>query len=144
MAKQDWSPRGLKTGCEVVMHREVESDPDISWIEGRVKDGERGYIKEGVAPAKARRYAGKDRERLEAFQRQEWWMTYVYGSLEFEDRNGETVTIRSGGLGNVESDAGKSYLNSIAKEEIADLLKQMESLGYRCLKKPRIRWSDHF
>ena len=67
-------------------------------------------------------------------------MMYVYAIIEFEDRLGETVKLQSGGLGNVESDASKPYLKDIAKNEAADLERQMALRGYRCGKKQPIRW----
>src|SRR3990170_5876976 len=140
MAKQDWSPRGLKTNCIIEMHQEAESDPDVSWLEYLVKEGEQVYIKDGASPAQARRYARRDRKRLEAYRRGEWSMMYVYAIIEFEDRLGKTVKLQSGGLGNVESDASKPYLKDIAKNEAADLERQMALRGYRCGKKQPIRW----
>jgi hypothetical protein len=59
----------------------------------------------------------------------EWWFEYVYAEAEIEI-NGNRQKIKSGGLGAVESNAPKDYLDEIKTEEFDDLKDILSEIGF--------------
>lgn len=88
---------------------------------------------EGTKPELARKYIGQDYERAEAYNRGEWWYVGVYAQAELsvkaEDGWPITQVIRSAGLWGIESDAGQSWFDEFAEEELDQLRAQLAELG---------------
>lgn len=94
----------------VYVHRDLDSDPDISWLETN-------------DPA--------DRERLRAYRRDEWTLVGVYATAEVQTRKQSTIqTIRSSGLWGVENDSSKDYFDELRDEQLAELREELEAIGF--------------
>jgi hypothetical protein len=104
-------PERVHRIVEVRVHVEHDDDPDLSWL------GDEANYK-GCPPEEVARYMAQDQERLDAYNRGDWHMCYVWVALVDED--GATV-VRSGGLHGVESDAGESYLDEIVRDELGEI-----------------------
>lgn len=93
--------------------------PDLSYLEQDYSD-----VK---SPVTQRLYRKQDRERLAAYNRNEWHMVGVYAEASVHI-NGVKQTLRSGGLYGIESDSG-DYLDEIAAEQVEDLKQILGYLG---------------
>ncbi len=91
----------------------VDDDPDVSWLEGDRCDNDDDRA--------------ADRERLEAFNRGDWWMVGIRVRATIVV-NGVLQRIESGGLWGVESDA-RDYWKEVACEEYAALVDTLAALG---------------
>lgn len=95
---------------EVTIRREVDSDPDLSYLE-QEDFGEEGQ------------------ERLRQFYRGDVWCEGVWANAEVVI-GGVIQRIRSGGLWGIESDSGKEYFNEVAQEELNDLKAILMEMGF--------------
>lgn len=95
----------------------------------------------GESPEDIRKYVRQDYERMESLNRGDWWYIGIRAeakiaiegaepSRRYHFEGWDTQTIVSGGLWGIESDSGESYLQSIAKEELANLREQLKALGF--------------
>ena len=82
---------------------------------------------EGTKDTLARRYVSQDYERMEAGLHGQWWPEFVYAVARVSV-SGTVQTIRSGGIGGVESDAGE-YRTEIAREELDALRETLREMG---------------
>lgn len=79
------------------------------------------------AAPEVQRYAREDRERLEAYNRGEWWCIGLRATVELLHSSGPGATVgtvhrlSTGGLWGIESDSGEAYFREVAAEEVADL-----------------------
>lgn len=91
----------------------------------------------GDAEENIRKYCRQDFDRMESLNDQQWCYLGIRANAEItipsgRGRNGcATIQhISSGGLWGVESDSGRDYLESIHKEELAELKSQLLALGF--------------
>ncbi len=99
------------------IHREEVPDyaPDVSWLEERGEDGK-------PRPG--------DVERLEAYQRAEWYMHGIRASVTFYTPDNRRETFTSAGLYGIESDSSAEYLQEVYQEELADLRGHLAAMGF--------------
>lgn len=71
----------------------------------------------------------EDYQRMEALDRGDWCMMYCYAEAEIV-LCGVIQTIRSGGLGGVESDSEDGYFDEIKKDELDHLKNILQGLGF--------------
>lgn len=93
----------------------------------------------GESPEDIRKYCLQDYERMESLSAGNWCYIGIRAEAEIgigdvaqypRKYNVTTQRITSGGLWSVESDSGRNYLESIGKEELADLKTQLLALGF--------------
>jgi len=89
---------------EIVAYKMVDDYPDLSWLDQNDDEMGEGFEAEAA-------------ERLAAYERGDWWMTYVYV---------EVAGHRSGGIGGIESDSDDDFYEEIIREEASEIA---ESLG---------------
>jgi len=70
----------------------------------------------------------QDYQRMEEYNRGGWYMTFAFAEADISI-NGVTQTIRSGGLGGVESDSG-TYFDEIKAEQYNELKDILAGLGF--------------
>ena len=98
---------------------------------------------DGLTPQDVRKYTRQDYERMERLQAGDWCYIGIRAEAEISiptgtylsfSRGGEQIllsqTITSGGLYGIESDSEREYLESIGKEELANLKTQLLALGF--------------
>lgn len=129
---------------EVQFRREADDSPDLSYLgkytstepaagvkfidrqeRGDQRRGQHRYFVEGCGDPE---YIEQDYKRMEDYGNG-WGMLYVYAAAEVSVE-GVTQTIRSGGLGGVESDSGADYFEELKKEELGQLRDQLVALGF--------------
>lgn len=117
---------------KVMFVKMPETSPDLSFLgeysstpgpicidrldRGDMGRGEYRYFNLGIGDAA---YIEHDYKRMEAYNRGDWCMVNVYAEADIVV-SGVCQKITSGGLGNVESDAGY-YFEILRKEELATL-----------------------
>lgn len=123
--------------------RILDYSPDLSWLgeysneweEGAIETGRDGHHYRYFIPAISGEESGnpdstkEDFERMEAYNRQEWWSygvmakarTYVNGILQ---------EITSAGLWGIESDAEEGYFEEISAGEVSELKKILIALCF--------------
>lgn len=108
-------------GFTVIVKRVLDDDPDLSWLTQDYEDcGE-----------DAAKYREQDRERLDAYDRGEWYMLGVC----VEIRKQTTTKWANGGLEvgrasvwGIESDSGESHLAEVEKDMIAQAFAEVNLL----------------
>jgi len=85
-------------------------------------------------PEEVRKYVRQDYERMESANRGDWCMLGIQAEAEFfistRDITRVAGHVRSCGLWGIESDSDDSYLESVEKDELADLRSQLKTLGF--------------
>jgi hypothetical protein len=137
---------------KVVVEHKVDDNPDTSWLgeyathsesnysidrseRGEMGRGEYQYFNpnwqnyKGESEENIRKYCGRDYRRMEALNAGQWCFIGIIAKAEVVSEQGICQTIRSGGLWGIESDSDKEYLDSVAKDELCELGKELESLG---------------
>lgn len=132
---------------QVELHRVDDSSPDLSHLgeyHGEPRQGsfdrkELGDWKRNqyqyFTPAMSGEETGnpdspkQDYERMEAYNRGDWHCVGVYCSATAIVR-GVAVTIRSDGLWGIESDSSPEHFAEVEGEELAEIRKQLGSLGF--------------
>lgn len=89
----------------------------------------------GESPEDIRKYVRQDYDRMESLNNGQWCYIGIRADAEVlvpmgEKPHGVIQTITSGGLWGIESDSDSAYLDSIGKEELADLRGQLKALGF--------------
>ena len=127
---------------------EIDESPDLSWLESRLsEDGKTllssmRYTQEELNehPIKTRRYIKEDMHRLETCG-DSWVMMgctaeaeVSYPINESGDRRIETFT--SGGLWGIESDSDNEYKESVASDQLWDLIDHIRHFGVEAKLKP--------
>lgn len=93
----------------------------------------------GESPENIRKYVRQDYERMESLNRGNWCyigiqadagITVSETPAKGPNYGAVIQTITSGGLWGIESDSGREYLESVEKEELADLRTQLKALGF--------------
>lgn len=137
------------TITSVKIVREIDEQPDLSYLgaysshrdeEYSIDRHERGDMGRNefryFTPAMTGEETGntdspeQDYQRMEAYKRGEWWMVGIYAVAEIRGESGVRQYIQSGGLWGIESDSDKSYLESVAREELEALRDELLSLGF--------------
>ena len=78
------------------------------------------------------------RTRLQLYRDGSWHMIGLFMRADV-DVNGETITVRSGGLWGIESDSGRQYLMEVAVEEYDQLERELAGMGVK--KIPALRYA---
>jgi hypothetical protein len=113
----------------VSIERVPDHDPDLSYL----GDAD-NYA--GINADEAAKYLAQDRERLDAYNRGEWWCEGVRAVAKIiiptsiEGGWIATDEIRSPGIWGVESDSDESHFAELAKEEMHQLHEILRD-GYR-------------
>lgn len=76
-----------------------------------------------------REYGLQDFARMEALERGEWSPMYVHISATVTLPSGRTVTVRTPGVGGIESDSLDGYVQEIAEDERPTLTEDLAALG---------------
>jgi hypothetical protein len=87
----------------------------------------------GETPENIRKYILQDYERMEGLNNGQWVYIGILAEAQVSIPSGTSAVeseITSGGLWGTESDSEESYLESIEKEELADLKTQLKALGF--------------
>ena len=111
------------------------------WRAGRMDSREYRYFNgpienyEGESPEDIRKHIRQDYDRMESLNNGQWCYIGIRADAEVlvpmgEKPHGVIQTITSGGLWGIESDSDASYLESIGREELADLRGQLKALGF--------------
>jgi hypothetical protein len=75
-------------------------------------------------------YIEEDCERCESLNRGNWCYLGIIAKAKVVLADGVVQAIRSGGLWGIESDSGEDYLSGVEKDELANLRKQLEAVGF--------------
>ena len=133
----------------VWIERRVDSDPGLSWIgeysnspkvDWAIDRAERGdqAVREFryFNAAHSGEQTGnpnspeEDYQRMEAYNRGDWWCVGVIAKAEVRMPSGVVQTIRSCGLWGIESDSAEEYFADVEKEELSGLREELTSLGF--------------
>ena len=105
-------------------------NPSFNYVD---KDGQPA---DGLTPEEVRKYTRQDYERMERLNRGDWGYIGIKAEAviaipsESSPNISTHQTIHSGGLWGIESNSGREYLASVAKDELADLREQLHALGF--------------
>jgi len=77
-----------------------------------------------------RKYCRQDYKRMESFNRGDWYYLGIRADARVTVLHGRIQAITSGFLWGIESDSDREYLESVEKEELADLKLQLKALGF--------------
>ena len=83
----------------------------------------------GLEEAEIRQYCKQDYERMEAYNNQQWYFVGIRAEAEIVV-SGICQTITSGGIWGIESDSDKYYFAGVEAEELSELRKTLEALGF--------------
>jgi len=98
---------------DIVIAKVPENNPDLSYLEQ------------------------KDMERLAAYERGDFGYVGVYARFESHNyKTGVTVTFRSAGLWDIESDSETDYFQEVFNEERNSLIANLEAQGIKVTNKP--------
>lgn len=100
-----------------------DDSPDLSWLEW-------DYSTDSTLTAEeARTYAAQDKERLEAYYRDEWHMVFVGCEIFAETRThwSQPALVGRAYLHGIASDSGE-YINQVAKELVEEAKADMKTL----------------
>lgn len=101
--------------------------------------GKDGKPTDGLTPEDVRKYTRQDYERMETLNRGDWCFlgiraeAEVIGNVQNADTpkwHGVVQKVSSGGLWGIESDSDRPYLESVEKDEIANLRTELKALGF--------------
>lgn len=133
---------------EIKVKSIVDDDPDVSYLDTTPEDhyGTDGYNWNHVSEEDKQKvidqygsiwnacvaYAEHDKERLDAFYRDDWNMIGIKAvatiHLPVNEKTVKAETISSGGLWGIESDSDKSYLQEIGREQIEEVKGYLRTL----------------
>jgi hypothetical protein len=136
----------------VRIRHEIDEWPDLSWL-GEYSDQPKGkyYIDrkergdqgrnelryfsasrnyDGEKKKDAIKYMEQDYERMDAYNRGNWYMMGIRAEAEISVAGNVIQKISSGGLWGVESDAGADHLKEIEQEELNQLREQLRAIGF--------------
>lgn len=120
----------VKVG-EIRIMLKHDTDPDVS------------YLTDKSRWSNAKEEA-EDRRRLQAFEDGDWLMIGVVAEADV-DVGGLRQNLTSGGIWNVESDSGKSYLTEIAEDQYDELVQVLKKLGAKQIPSFRsARWVHRY
>ena len=82
------------------------------------------------SPEYIRKYVRQDYDRMESLNRGDWCFIGIRVEAEVQTSSDVVQRITSGGLWGIESNSGKDYLDSVAREELAQLKDELVGLGF--------------
>lgn len=89
-----------------------------------------GSIDSGNTEEENRQYAMQDYERVDAYNRDQWWFLGINAEAQVQLNGNLVQTITSGGLWGIESDSDDSYLQQVGDEQLAELKDQLHAIGF--------------
>lgn len=108
---------------KITVKRETDDNPDLSFLQ-------QDYAE--VKNEKERqKYLKQDKDRLEAYNRDEWYMMGIVAEAEVSypmDAQGNRRIERfsSGGLWGIDSDSDEKYIKEVEEEQLDDLKAHLE------------------
>lgn len=113
-------------------------NPSFNYV---TKDGK---LADGLTSEEVRKYTRQDYERMERLNRGDWFYTGIRAEAKIlipntwhgPNRNihapehGTIQRLTSGGLWGIESDSDRAYLESVEKDELADLKQVLLEIGF--------------
>lgn len=75
------------------------------------------------------KYGKQDYDRMESLEQGHWYYIGIVAKAEFDMPSRVRQILRSGGLFGIESDSDAEYFDEVAKEELAELRIDLESMG---------------
>lgn len=84
---------------------------------------------EGETAEDIRKYCQQDYSRMKGLLAGDWGYIGIKAYADLQT-NGTIQTITSGGLWGIETDSEASYFTEIEKEELADLRRELEAIGF--------------
>lgn len=122
---------------KIYIEHKIDENPDLSflgtytntWVEGCI-ERETNNPREYKFFLPANPECGQwDYERMEDYNKSNWWMIGIIAKAEIISPNRIIQTIHSSGLWGTESDSDKSYIREVELEEIEVLKNELEALG---------------
>ncbi len=97
-----------------------------------------GNPSDGLTPEDVRKYTRQDYERMERLNAGDWCYIGIRAEAEVisnvqgtDDKwHGVVQRVSSGGLWGIESDSDRDYLESVEKDELANLRDELTALGF--------------
>jgi hypothetical protein len=90
-----------------------------------------GTLSDGLTPDEVRKYVRQDYDRMEGLNNQQWSYVGIRAEAQVQlTPEGPIQEISSGGLWGIESDSERSYFAEVEQEELSELRKQLEALGF--------------
>jgi hypothetical protein len=133
----------------VTLHREVDDNPDLSWIgeysnlsdgpdaidrqaRGECGRGEYRYFNPTNSAAETGNPDSpeQDYQRIEDYNRGGWCMMGIYATAEVVLTGSVVQKIRSGGPWGIESDSDEGYFDEVRDEELAALRTELTAVGF--------------
>jgi hypothetical protein len=118
-----------------IEHR-IDENPDLSflgkytntWVEGCI-EREINNPREYKFFLPATEYGQQDYQRMEDYNKNNWWMIGIVAKAQIKSPNGIIQTICSGSLWGIESDSDKEYIKQVEQEQLDGLKKELEAIG---------------
>jgi len=129
----DDTPECDCNGGDMGRHEYQYFNPSFNYVDKQDKP------RDGLTPDEVRKYVRQDYERMESLNAGHWGYIGIRAEAEImpnikkensESWYGTIQNISSGGLWGIESDSEKSYLESVAQEELAGLKSELLALGF--------------
>lgn len=76
------------------------------------------------------KYGKQDYDRMESLNRGSWCFIGIIAKATIQLTSNLTQEITSGGLWGIESDSGQEYFDEVEKEQLAELRRELESIGF--------------
>jgi len=85
----------------------------------------------GLSEDEIRKYCKQEFDRMESLNNQQWGFIGIRAEADYSVDNSQLIQeATSGGLWGIESDSDASYFTSVEQEELAELRKQLEGIGF--------------
>ena len=129
----EWEPLDESIDALVSLQDEV-MECDCSG--GEMGRGELRYFNgpvenyKGIEAAEIHKYIRQDYDRMESLNRGDWCFMGIRAEAEVQTGSDVVQRITSGGLWGIESDSGEDHVESIAREELAQLTTELVGLGF--------------
>jgi hypothetical protein len=85
---------------------------------------------DGLTIEEVRKYVRQDYERMERLNRGDWCFLGIRAEARVQTVSDVWQEITSGGLWGVESDSDRKYLESVEKDELANLRTELKAIGF--------------
>ena len=132
----------MKNISKIEIRHLLDETPDLSFLGQYADQWQEGAIERENAGSREYKYfipannecAQQDYERMEAYNDEHWNMMGIRAQAEIHTSTNGTDwlinRISSGGLWGIESDSDKSYLATIARDEMSELKTTLLELGF--------------
>ncbi len=111
-----------------------------NWAHVSSEDVQKALSQANLEPAASRAlaterldliYIKQDYQRHESYNRGDWCMLGIIAKATVQlTSKGPVQTLRSGGLWGIESDSEEDYFATVEREELDDLRRQLEAVGF--------------